>query len=126
MKKKFFTERKIITFYSKMEKHKIFEKIGIFHQTLSLPFRLVHFNRRCKQYLLRLIALMYKGYLFQNKIYFLDKIYLCFAKIKLSKHTLYRSSRTEMFHEKGVLRNFANFTGKNTCTRVSFLIKLEP
>ena len=30
-----------------------------------------------------------KRYLFQNKIYYLDKIYFCFAKIKLSKHTLY-------------------------------------
>ena len=31
-----------------------------------------------------------KRYLFQNKIYYLDKIYFCFAKIKLSKHTLYK------------------------------------
>ena len=30
-----------------------------------------------------------KRYLFQNKICYLDKIYICFAKIKLSKHTLY-------------------------------------
>ena len=37
-----------------------------------------------------------KGYLFQNKIYYLDKIYLCFAKIKFSKHTLYRSSHPEV------------------------------
>ena len=29
-----------------------------------------------------------------------------------------------MFCEKGVLRNFAKFTG-NTCARVSFLIKLQ-
>ena len=36
MQKNFFTKRKIITFYSKMEKHKIFEKIKIFYQTLSL------------------------------------------------------------------------------------------
>ena len=31
-----------------------------------------------------------KRYLFQNKIYYLDKIYFCFGKIKLSKHTLFK------------------------------------
>ena len=31
MQKNFFTKRKIITFYSKMEKHKIFEKMMIFY-----------------------------------------------------------------------------------------------
>ena len=31
-----------------------------------------------------------KHYLFHNKIYYLDKIYFCFAKIKLSKLTLYK------------------------------------
>ena len=36
MKKNFFTERKFISFYFKMEKHKIFEKLKIFYQTLSL------------------------------------------------------------------------------------------
>ena len=66
-----------------------------------------------------------KGYLFQNKIYYLDKIYLCFAKIKFSKHTLYRSSRPEVLCKKGVLRNVVKFTGKNACTKVPFLIKLE-
>ena len=30
-----------------------------------------------------------KGYLFYNKVYFLDKIYLCLAKVKFSKYTLY-------------------------------------
>ena len=30
-----------------------------------------------------------------------------------------------MFCKKGVLENFAKFTGKNTCVRVSFLIKLQ-
>ena len=54
-----------------------------------------------------------KGCLFQNKICYVDKIYLCFAKIKFSKHTLYRSSRPELFCEKGVLRSFAKFTGKH-------------
>ena len=31
-----------------------------------------------------------KYYLFQNKIYYLDKIYFCFAKITISKFTLYK------------------------------------
>ena len=53
-----------------------------------------------------------KGYLFQNKIYCLEKTCLCFTKIKFSKHTLYRSSRPKVFCKKGVLRNLAKFTGK--------------
>ena len=36
-----------------------------------------------------------------------------------------RSSRPEVFCKKDVLRNFAKFTGNNTCARVSFLIKLQ-
>ena len=62
-----------------------------------------------------------KEYLFQNKIYYLDKIYLSFTKIKFSKYTLYRISCPDVFCKKGVLRNFAKFTGKNTCTRVGGL-----
>ena len=31
-----------------------------------------------------------KGYLFQSNIYYLDKIYFFFAKIKFSKHALYK------------------------------------
>ena len=31
-----------------------------------------------------------KHYLFKNKIYYLHKIYFCFAKTKLSKLTLYK------------------------------------
>ena len=31
-----------------------------------------------------------KRYLFLKKIYYLDKIYFCLTKIKLSKHTLYK------------------------------------
>ena len=31
-----------------------------------------------------------KGYLFQNKIYCLDKIYFCFPKLKPYKLTLYK------------------------------------
>ena len=46
MKKNFFTKRKIITFYSKMEKHKIFEKIKIFYQTLSVSEDLYFYNFR--------------------------------------------------------------------------------
>ena len=40
------------------------------------------------------------------------------------KYTSYRSIRPEVFCRKGVLRNFSKFTG-NTCTRSSFLIKLQ-
>ena len=36
-------------------------------------------------------AYLFEQTLFQNKIFRdLDKIYFCFAKIKLSKHTLYK------------------------------------
>ena len=31
---------------------------------------------------------LHKRYLFQNRIYYLDKIYFCFAKIKFFKPTL--------------------------------------
>ena len=37
---------------------------------------------------------------------------------------MWRSSRPDVLCEKGVLRNFAKFTG-NSCARVSFLIKLQ-
>ena len=37
-----------------------------------------------------------KRYLFQNKINYLDKIYFCFAKIKLCKDTI-RDSATGVF-----------------------------
>ena len=33
-----------------------------------------------------------KRYLFQDKICYLDDIHFCFAKIKLSKHTLFQLS----------------------------------
>ena len=38
--------------------------------------------------------------------------------------TTVRSSRQEVFCEKGVLKNFTN-SQENTCARVSFLIKKE-
>ena len=37
---------------------------------------------------------------------------------------IFRSSRPGVFCKKGVLRNFANFTGKHLCESL-FLIKLE-
>ena len=37
-----------------------------------------------------------------------------------------RNSRSHMLFEIGVLNKFATFTGKNTCARVPFLIKLQP
>ena len=35
-------------------------------------------------------------------------------------HNLYRSSHPEVFCKKGVLRNFAKFTGKHLCQSLSF------
>ena len=39
------------------------------------------------------------------------------------KHAKGRSSRPEVFYKKGVLKNFAKFTGKHLCQSL-FLIKL--
>ena len=39
------------------------------------------------------------------------------TKVKLLK---FRSSRPEVFRKKGVLRNFAKFTGKHLCQRLFF------
>ena len=41
-----------------------------------------------------------KGYLFQNKIYYLDKIYFCFAKIMISKLALYKLNLVTRFVKK--------------------------
>ena len=38
-----------------------------------------------------------KRYLFQNKIYYLDKIYFFFAIIKLFKHTIKKQALAQMF-----------------------------
>ena len=38
-----------------------------------------------------------KRYLFQNKINYLDKIYFCFAKIKLFKHTIKKETVAQVF-----------------------------
>ena len=38
-----------------------------------------------------------KRYLFQNKINYLDKIYFCFAKIKLSRHTFKKETLAQVF-----------------------------
>ena len=62
-----------------------------------------------------------KRYLFQDKIYYLNKIYFCFAKIKFSKHTLYKQKQPpEVFYQKSVLRDFTKFTGKHLCQSLSF------
>ena len=37
----------------------------------------------------------------------------------------FKSSRPDVFCKKGVLRNFAKFTGKHLCQSVSILIKLQ-
>ena len=62
-----------------------------------------------------------KRYLFRDKIYYLNKIYFCFAKIKFSKHTLYKQKQPpEVFYKKSVLRDFTKFTGKHLCQSLSF------
>ena len=38
----------------------------------------------------------------------------------------FRNSHQLCSFKKSALKNFAKFTGKNTCARVSFLIKLQP
>ena len=38
--------------------------------------------------------------------------------------TIYSSNRPKVFFKKGVLKNFAKFTG-NTCARIFFLINLQ-
>ena len=38
-----------------------------------------------------------KRYLFQNKINYLDKIYFCFAKTKLFKHTFKKETLAQVF-----------------------------
>ena len=38
-----------------------------------------------------------KRYLFQNKISYLDKIYFCFVKIKLFKHTFKKETLAQVF-----------------------------
>ena len=42
-----------------------------------------------------------KGYLFQNKIYYLDKIYFCFAKM-ISKLALYKLNLVTRFVKKNI------------------------
>ena len=51
----------------------------------------------------------------------------CICPCPLSRHLqshLCRSSRSQMFFKKDVLKNFANFTGKHLCWSL-FLIKLK-
>ena len=52
-----------------------------------------------------------KRYLFQNKIYYLDKTYFCFTKIKLSKITLYKLSQLPDYLK------IINFTQRKMKTR---------
>ena len=57
----------------------------------------------------------------------LNKLFRKIASLKTScseKSVKYRSSRPEMFCKKGVLKNFAIFTGKHLCWSL-FLIKLQ-
>ena len=54
-----------------------------------------------------------------------DRVATIFAKsinelVWFISHNLYRSSHPEVFCKKGVLRNFAKFTGKHLCQSLSF------
>ena len=54
-----------------------------------------------------------------------DRIATIFAKsinelVWFISHNLYRGSRPEVFCKKGVLRNFAKFTGKHQCQSLFF------
>ena len=44
----------------------------------------------------------------------------CDKEISISGAIFFRSSRREVFCKKGVLRNFAKFTGKHLCQRLFF------
>ena len=55
---------------------------------------------------------------------FLNKLRVS-CKMWTVKRSSSRSSHRRCSMKKGVLRNFSKFTGKNTCARFSFLIKLE-
>ena len=54
-----------------------------------------------------------------------DRVAKIFAKsinelVWFISHNLYRSIHPEVFYKKGVLRNFAKFTGKHLCQSLSF------
>ena len=52
-----------------------------------------------------------KCYLFQNKIYYSDKIYFCFAKIKLFKHAIKKEALAQvLFCEYCVISKNTFFT----------------
>ena len=68
-------------------------------------------SRSCQQTMLTILIKAYcnnvvvdiksiylsKYYLFQNKIYYLNKTYLCFGIIKLFKHTIKKDTLAQMF-----------------------------
>ena len=56
-------------------------------------------QRNCMFRLIVLIqwSVLNKCYLFQNKIDYLDKIYFCFSKIKLLKHTFKKETLAQVF-----------------------------
>ena len=53
----------------------------------------------------------------------LNMCYLVYYHQKLPFGVIFRSSRPEVFCKKGVLRNFAKFTGKHLCQNLSTLLK---
>ena len=63
----------------------------------------------------------YRTSLVAASAYWISEMYLGSCQT----YIMYRSSRPEVFCKKGSLKNLAKFTGKYTCARVSFLIKLH-
>ena len=77
----------------------------------------------CKtaEFVVRIINLvcLYSNILTSYPFYFISKIRLQYSKLLLTV----RSSHPEVFCKKGILRNFAKFTGKHLC-RSLFLNKV--
>ena len=52
--------------------------------------------------------------------YFLQNVYIFFYKLSYHNMLQNSSSRLEVLRKKGVLRNFAKFTGKHLCQSLFF------
>ena len=72
-----------------------------------------------QKYLKKLSRNCYMCYYFINS-YLLKKIYVMLIHLYVSLVSFVRSSRPEVFCKKGVLRNFAKFTGKHLCQGLFF------
>ena len=93
-------------------------KLWTYFTSSIVDFEQVNISWELKQPLFNLVLLSYKSKLIR---FYSDKIiYIYLRKVQAN----FRSSRPEVFCKKGVLRNFAKFTGKHLCWSF-FLIKLQ-